>query len=304
MYASQFDGNAAFSGGGFMPSQTTQAPDHSFSPAKNRDVQALLPLTVKQINDAFLSSDDKSNFVIDGVDVNNVKLVGMVRNRAGRITDVTFALDDGTGRIDCSKWVNEAADSNEVEGILDGMYVRVHGHLKSFQGKRTLNVFSISACSLQLMCMISIPLRRWDFDMKYLAYRPVTDYNEITNHFIESIYVHFYNTRLRKQQSSSMTTQPQMTNLSNTPVKGYQAPIANQYTGQAGGDSWKSLEQMVLDFLQLPSCDSERGAHRDVIAQQLKVPLEKLIPAMKNLEEEGLIYSTTDDYHFKSTANG
>ena len=25
---------------------------------------------------------------------------------------------------------------------------------------------------------------------------------------------------------------------------------------------------------------------------------------MKNLEEEGLIYSTTDDYHFKSTANG
>ncbi|XP_038880298.1 replication protein A 32 kDa subunit B [Benincasa hispida] len=276
MYGSQFDGNAAFSGGGFMPSQTTQAPDHSFSPAKNRDVQALLPLTVKQINDAFLSSDDKSNFVIDGVDVNNVKLVGMVRNRAGRITDVTFALDDGTGWIDCSKWVNEAADSNEVEGILDGMYVRVHGHLKSFQGKRTLNVFSI---------------------------RPVTDYNEITSHFIESIYVHFYNTRLRKQQGSSIT-QPQMANLSNTPMKGYQAPMSNQYTGQAGGDGWKSLEQMVLDFLQLPSCDSERGAHRDVIAQQLKVPLEKLIPAMKNLEEEGLIYSTTDDYHFKSTANG
>lgn len=95
---------------------------------QNRDVQALLPLTVKQINNAFLSSDDKSNFVIDGVDVNNVsyrtcmfclflvvellvelhyvqvKLIGMVRNRAGRITDVTFALDDGTGRIDCSKW--------------------------------------------------------------------------------------------------------------------------------------------------------------------------------------------------------
>lgn len=31
----QFDGNAAFSGGGFMPSQATQtAGDHSFSPAK------------------------------------------------------------------------------------------------------------------------------------------------------------------------------------------------------------------------------------------------------------------------------
>ena len=38
MHGSQFDGNAAFSGGGFMPSQATQAPDPSFSPAKVRSV--------------------------------------------------------------------------------------------------------------------------------------------------------------------------------------------------------------------------------------------------------------------------
>lgn len=30
----QFDGNAAFSGGGFMPSQAIQTADPSFSPAK------------------------------------------------------------------------------------------------------------------------------------------------------------------------------------------------------------------------------------------------------------------------------
>lgn len=35
MFGSQFDGAAAFSGGGFMPSQTAQAADPSaFSPAK------------------------------------------------------------------------------------------------------------------------------------------------------------------------------------------------------------------------------------------------------------------------------
>ncbi|RVW75507.1 Replication protein A 32 kDa subunit A [Vitis vinifera] len=109
----------------------------------NRDTQALLPLTVKQISEAFLSSDDKSNFLIDGVEVNNVTLVGMVFNKAERVTDVGFMLDDGTGRIDCNRWVNEAVDTKEMEGILDGMYVRVHGHLKGFQGKRHLNVFSI-----------------------------------------------------------------------------------------------------------------------------------------------------------------
>lgn len=34
MYSSQFDGNAAFSGGGFMPSQSTQTPDSSSAPSR------------------------------------------------------------------------------------------------------------------------------------------------------------------------------------------------------------------------------------------------------------------------------
>lgn len=30
--------------------------------------------------------------------------MGMVRDKVGRITDVAFILDDGTGRLDCNKW--------------------------------------------------------------------------------------------------------------------------------------------------------------------------------------------------------
>lgn len=42
---------------------------------QSRDNPPLLPLTVKQISQAIQSSDEKSNFVIDGVDVNNVSVV-------------------------------------------------------------------------------------------------------------------------------------------------------------------------------------------------------------------------------------
>ncbi|KAH7544666.1 hypothetical protein FEM48_Zijuj01G0010000 [Ziziphus jujuba var. spinosa] len=264
MYGSQFDGSAAFSGGGFMPSQATQTPDPAFSPSKrppriwslsvsvsgrvlvlvyrNRDIQALLPLTVKQISDAYVSGNEKSEFVIDGVDVSNVKLVGMVRDKAGRITDFTFVLDDGTGRIDCNKWSHEPIDTNEMEGILDGMYVCVHGRLKSFQNKTSLNVFSI---------------------------RPVDDYNEIASHFIECIYVHFYNSRLRKPQGA-VSTQPPATS----------AP--NLTSGQYSSDGQKSTEEMILDFLHLPSC----------------------LLAIGNLVREGVVYSTVDDFHYKSAING
>ncbi|KAJ9689441.1 hypothetical protein PVL29_014900 [Vitis rotundifolia] len=277
MYShSQFDGNAAFSGGGFMPSQATQAAEHAFSPARNRDTQALLPLTVKQISEAFLSSDDKSNFLIDGVEVNNVTLVGMVFNKAERVTDVGFTLDDGTGRIDCNRWVNEAVDSKEMEGILDGMYVRVHGHLKGFQGKRHLNAFSI---------------------------RPVTDFNEIGSHFIECIYVHIYNTKSRVQAGGP--TQSHVTNPAiGTPLKGYQASQPNQFSGQYGA-GLKGVDQMVIDYLQQPqSLARDQGVGRDELAQKLNVPVDKIMESIRSLEEEGLIYSTIDEWHYKSTGNG
>ncbi|XP_010261781.1 PREDICTED: replication protein A 32 kDa subunit A [Nelumbo nucifera] len=280
MHASQFDGNAAFSGGGFMPSQATQTTDTGFSPAKNRDAQGLLPLTVKQISEAFHSSDEKSNFVVDGVDVNNVSLVGMLFNKAERVTDVGFVLDDGTGRIDCHRWVNETIDTKEMEGIQDGMYVEIHGHLKGFQGKRQLVAFSV---------------------------RPVTDFNQITHHFIQCIYVHTYNTKLQKMQGGTS----QMVNpVLNTPLqngsKGYQAAaIPNQFSGQFSSDGLKGIDQMVLDYLQQPSnLAQEKGVHRDEIARQLKIPLDKIMESIRSLEEEGLIYSTIDECHYKSTGNG
>lgn len=283
MYGNQFDGNAAFSGGGFMPSQATQTADHSFSPARNRDAQSLLPLTVKQINDAFLSSDDKSNFLIDGVVVSNVKLVGLVFNKAERITDVSFVIDDGTGRIDCNRWVNEAVDTREMENILDGMYVSIHGHLKGFQGKRQLVVFSI---------------------------RPIVDFNAIAYHFIECVYVHSYHTKLQKQQqqqgggaSSSFHTQNPMIS---TPSKGYQATLSsNQYGGGGSSNGLKGIDKMVIDYLQQPSClCREKGVHVNEISQQLNMSVDNIRNSIRCLEEEGLVYSTIDDFHFKSTGNG
>ncbi|MFS8006940.1 putative replication factor A protein [Helianthus anomalus] len=123
MYGGEFDGAVAFSGGGFMPSQATQTTDPFPSAlSKHRD---------KQTHSINREANQQS------------VLVGMVLNKAERVTDVSFVLDDGTGRIDCNRWVHEAVDTKEMEAILEGMYVRVHGQLKGFQGKKQLAVFGI-----------------------------------------------------------------------------------------------------------------------------------------------------------------
>ncbi|KAK3037691.1 hypothetical protein RJ639_030635, partial [Escallonia herrerae] len=142
MFTSQFDGNSAFSGGGFMSSQSSQGIDSGFSPAKSRETPAHIPVTVKQIKEASHSGDEKPKFVVGSVDVSNVTVVGLVSGKAVRVTDVGFTLDDGTGRINCNRWINEGHDSKEMENIEDGMYVRVNGHIRSFQGKRQIAAFS------------------------------------------------------------------------------------------------------------------------------------------------------------------
>ncbi|KAL6521187.1 hypothetical protein OROGR_017756 [Orobanche gracilis] len=307
---SQFDGNAAFSGGGFMPSQATQTADPSFSPAKNRDAQALLPLTVKQINEAFQSSDDKANFLIDGVDVNNVKLVGMLNEKTERVTDVTFVLDDGTGCINCQRWVNEAVDMKEMDLLLNGMYVKVHGHLKGFQGKKQLMVYSVRfvCASVSLYSyIIVVPFPTLHNKLIEHAIRPLTDYNEIANHFADCIYVHCYNIRIRKIPDATQVSGHIPNSAVNTPSKGYQPTSSNHasVSVQYNMDGVKGIEKAVLNYMQQPSClVGAKGVHYREVAQRLNIPENKIIEIMKSLEVEGLVYSTIDDNHFKSTANG
>ncbi|XP_039040727.1 replication protein A 32 kDa subunit B-like [Hibiscus syriacus] len=289
MQANGFDGNAAFSGGGFMPSQATQsvpARPSTSSSSKNSDTRCLIPLTVKQLND--LSRGGESDISIDGVDVNNILLVGMVSKIDNAVSDCTFRIDDGTGWVECTKWIHERVDSAEVDVISVGMYVRVCGQLKCIQS-RTLHIFSI---------------------------RPVTDFNEITNHFIECIYVHLFNTKLRGGMttlagitnsigSTSTTAQPQVANsILGNPIKGYgyQTNLTSQVSGQYHNNEQISVvSSRVLQLLRRPAClGSETGISSEDMARELNVSYDKIRKSLDLLLLEGLVYRTSDD-HYKFT---
>ncbi|XP_041021225.1 replication protein A 32 kDa subunit A-like [Juglans microcarpa x Juglans regia] len=78
------------------------------------------------------------------------------------------------------------------------------------------------------------------------------------------------------------------------------------FSGQSSNiDGVKSCDQLVLDYLQQPaSIAQEKGVHRDELSRQLKIPVEKIMESIRSLEEEGLIYSTIDEFHYKSTQCG
>ncbi|CAJ1972190.1 unnamed protein product [Sphenostylis stenocarpa] len=272
--SSQFDATTAFSGGGFMSSQPSNFNDSSPAPSKSRETQGLVPVTVKQISEASQSGDEKSNFVINGVDLNNVTLVGMVFEKVERNTDVNFVLDDGTGRIKCRRWVNETFDTKEMEEVMNGMYVRVFGHLKSFQGVRQLVAFSV---------------------------RPVTNFDEVPFHFIDCIHNHL---RSKMKVEGITSANPSSVSSFNTPVKhaptGSQAPSSNPAYAQYSVDGLKDCDKLVIDYLQQHSdMSDERGIHVNELSRELKLPMDRIMLSLKTLGDDGLVYSTIDDYHYK-----
>ncbi|WCJ41688.1 Replication protein A 32 kDa subunit A [Euphorbia peplus] len=264
--STQFDGGFTFS--------QSQATDSAPS-LKNRDSVGVIPLTVKQISEASQSGDEKSNFSVDGVDLTNVSVVGMVFDKAEKATDVGFVLDDGTGRIGCRRWVNDNFDTKEMSKIEDGMYVRVNGHLKSFQSIKQIVAFSV---------------------------RPVTNFDEVAFHFIDCIHTHLQHV---KSQKGSGFVQPQMVDSSlNTPGRGGSNEQASsiQISKQYSVDGLKDCDQLVLDHLQQSSnMGQEKGVHMDELCQKLKLPLQKIKDSIRCLEDEGLVYSTIDEFHYKST---
>ncbi|EEE57431.1 hypothetical protein OsJ_07632 [Oryza sativa Japonica Group] len=245
-------GNASslFGGGGFMPSQATNAAEGTSGGGggfpKSRNAQALLPLTVKQIMDASQTNDDKSNFAVNGMEVSTVRLVGRMLNKLDRVTDVSFTLDDGTGRV-CF-----------VLFARNGDYVIVNGGLKGFQGKRQVVAYSV---------------------------RRITNFNDVTHHFLHCVHVHLELTRPKSQVNANTATGTPNQTMPRDSMAYNQSPLTNQastFSAPQNTGTGTNMIDLVLNVFHDPAV--------------MKIIIDQV--------DLGHLYATIDDHHYKSTMNG
>ncbi|KAG2662738.1 replication protein A 32 kDa subunit A-like [Panicum virgatum] len=262
------------------PSQFTssQSQNDAAAPSKMRGASSTMPLTVKQIDDAHQSAtgDKGAPFLVDGVETANIRLVGMVNGKAERTTDVSFTLDDGTGRLDFIRWVNDASDSSETAAVRNGMYVSVIGSLKGLQERKRATAFSVG---------------------------PVTDFNEVTLHFIQCVRMHIENTKSKvgspaRTSSSVGVSASNVFSESSTPTSLESNPAT--VTTEANGNDTDLNTQVLNIFREPANIESEHGVHIDEVVKRLKLPEEKIKEAIDYNVNVGHIYSTIDDFHFKS----
>ena len=218
-------------------------------------------MTIKQILDAEQPYPD-ANFRIDGVEVTQVTLVGMVRAVSPQTTNVTLRLDDGTGTVEVKQWLD--SDKQTPEFPLEA-YVRVWGRLKSFNNKRHVGAHVI---------------------------KPIEDFNEVNYHLVESTYVHLYFTKGPLASGGEGSGN----NNAGGGDDGGDGMFVDNYGG--GGNAKlnncsRGAKTMFSYMRNTPG--GNEGVHLNAIANGAKMQVRDVLAAADELLGQGLIYTTIDD---------
>lgn len=264
-------------GGGY-----TQSPGGFASPAlsqggekkgRTRATQ-IIPCTVSQLMSA---SQADETFRVGDVEVAQVTIVGVIRSTDKSMTNIQYKVDDMTGApMDVKQWVDTEDPGVDSTVLPPGTYVKVSGNLRSFQSHRSVVAFSV---------------------------RPLEDMNEITSHMLEVVQAHM---ALGKPQSMSNTGGAM--NINTTPMSrpgmGNMGGVGGVYTGANDmvNNGLSANQNQVLSLIR--SCPDPQGISIQDLKQRLSgISISVIKQAVEFLSNEGHIFSTIDEDHYKSTDN-
>jgi len=262
-------GFQSMGGGGFMsPGMTSPGLDAS-QQKKNRS-QTLLPVTAAMIEKAEYNAMEDI-FRFNGIDIHQVKIIGIIREIQEAATNITYKIDDMTGNmVVVKKWIDRDEPQNEStrSECREDTYVRVIGNMKSFKEGQIRSVMAFSMA-------------------------PVTDFNEISYHFINVVYANLHLLKANKDGGNNTQNVGGGFGASSDPFGGGSGVMDAGLTGP---------NKVVFNFIS--ACTADQGINitelknknRNMNEQQLRGCLEWL-------SNEGHIYSTIDDDHYKSTSS-
>ncbi|CAN9513817.1 unnamed protein product [Ophioblennius macclurei] len=266
--------------GGFNESSSvgyTQSPGGFASPGLSQGGEKkgrtrstnIVPCTVSQLMSATQADEA---FKIRDVEVVQVTIVGIIRSTDKSMTNIQYHVDDMTAApMDVKQWVDTEDPGVDNTVLPPGTYVKISGNLRSFQNQRSVVAFRV---------------------------RPLEDMNEITSHMLEVVQAHM---TLSKPQT--------MSSAGGGMAGGVMTPMSRMGMGGTGGgytganDNGLSANQnQVLSLIR--GCPDPQGISIHDLRQRLSglsVPVIK--QAVEFLSNEGHIFSTIDEDHYKSTDN-
>ncbi|PRP80019.1 Replication factor A protein [Planoprotostelium fungivorum] len=221
-------------GGGYLSNDQMDTQD------KNKLAPlTILPVTIKQIHSGE-PNVEKTGITIDDNHSKWYTVVALVLTKEVTQLHCKFTLDDTTGQIEGSVYLDKFKDVPAYQNLLDSIteqtYVRVVGGVRLFGEKPSISITRIL---------------------------PVTDFNEITFHLTEAAYLHTQYARSKGQSTDA-------------PAKQYIQPNNyNNYNAQDGSDEGLQ-EQLYQMIVEQPSSIAALSARLRRSEKEIAVVLEQL----------------------------
>jgi len=261
--------------GGFVKNDANAAKGGSgFDSTKQKKIAAV------NSNQIRLQTSSNHGLVLHRQKFNTLTILGRVLSASETTTKCNYIIQDHTGApLDVQLW-RAGETIQDVPEIQKDQYVRVIGHSRKTAGASDTYIVAY-------------------------AVKPVTDPNEVTLHLIETIFTAL----VCKKKKNNIVAQIGITDgfpggvpaiLRGQPVTTHAAPVT-QTASQVGGVSGMSpSHQLVLKAIQ--GCHSNYGIAFDDLCKAIgSVPPNAIRKAVEFLSQEGHIYTTMDDDHFKAT---
>ena len=245
---------------------------------KTFKMKSILPVSIKMIN---TSGRDQGNIQIDNTNPEMVRIFGTIESMEQLATSVEYTINDGTGKIQAKKWKEqkEQGDPTEIPCV-EGSFVEMVGNLKEFNESLSLQVFAVNI---------------------------VEDWNALTHHLLDIILTHNFNTKGPIPGSEAAAAVAKPTGGYNMGMGGGAMAMSPAGYGggmraQGGGDA--GLDDQLLKAIKATS-GSEEGTTVDqtfdyMVKAGANVTRDKVSRMVDNLTNDGVLYGTIDELHFKS----
>jgi len=274
------------SGGGFL----NDSPADGTTPGGSRKFgqnTSLRAVTSHQLLHHVQQTHGDAEFTLDNIELGPISLVAVLRSVKVQATNTVFTLHDGWGQVEARTWkdgevsAEDEEELNKADGLEEGGYVYIVGHLKQLHNRKHVSISSI---------------------------RPVKSHHEVLHHQLEVISAFLYHSRGAMGPDGPSGT-----------IRGGNEDVImhNVSAYQAGGPSATGSSTVVNDqAANLPPFQraiyeaivanrgSNEGVHVGTIARTIqntkgtKTTAAEVSEALDVLMDEGLVYSTIDETHY------
>ncbi|CAL8339531.1 replication protein A 32 kDa subunit [Gadus morhua] len=266
--SSSIGGGYNQSPGGFASPSLSQGGEKKARARTNQ----IVPCTVSQLMSA---SQAEEAFRVGEVEVAQITMMGLIRSTDKGMTNIQYKVDDMTAApMDVKQWVDTEDPSMDSTVLPPGTYVKVSGNLRSFQNHRSVVAFNI---------------------------RQVEDLNEITSHMLEVVQAHM----ALSKASSTMGGGQVGVGTNNSMINSRPGTMEESGGGYSGGNDnatngLSPNQNQVLRLIR--SSQDGHGISLQDLKQSLSgMSLVVIKQAVEFLSNEGHIFSTIDEDHFKAT---